>query len=105
MVRAAVIWRVPALMMSDVSCPGPAELRRIGQLGPLWAQISARDRGKFASGIGPDGMAVVPGLGHAHRAPPLPCRPGCEPARSWPSPGHLCKRPFTNTLLNCKSAL
>jgi hypothetical protein len=45
MVRAAVIWRVPALMMSDVSCPGPAELRRIGQLGPLWAQISARDRG------------------------------------------------------------
>jgi hypothetical protein len=55
MLRAAVIWRVPALRMSDVLCPGPAELRRIGRLGPLWAQISARDRGKFASGIGPHG--------------------------------------------------
>jgi hypothetical protein len=70
MLRAAVIWRVRALRMSDVPCPGPAELRRIGQLGPLWAQISARDRGKFASGIGPEGLAVVPGLGHAPRAPP-----------------------------------
>ena len=61
MLRAAVICRVPALRMSDVSCPGPAELGRIGQLGPLWTQISARNRGKFASGIGPDGIAVVPG--------------------------------------------
>ena len=96
MLRAAVIWRVPALRMSDVRCPGPAELRRIGQLGPLCAQISARDRGKFASGIGPDGMAVAPGLGHAHRAPPCPT----DRLASQPAAGHPSKRPFH--LIRCR---
>ena len=61
MLRAAVIWRVPALRMSDVSCPGPAEFRRISQFGPLWAQISARDRGKFGLRNWARGLAVVPG--------------------------------------------
>ena len=104
MLRAAVIWRVPALRMSDVSCPGPAEFGRISQFGPLWAQISARDRGKFASRIGPEGLAVVP-----DRAMPIvhpPALSTClQAACSEPRPGHLCKRPFTNTLLNCNSAL
>jgi hypothetical protein len=56
MLRAAVIWRVPAPRMSDVSCPGPAEFGRISQFGTLWAQISERDRG-----FQKETAAVVPG--------------------------------------------
>ena len=82
MLRAAVIWRVPALRMSDVSCPGPAEFGRIRRFGPLWAQISARDRGKFVSGIGPDEYGCRARIGPCPSCSPLPYRPACEPACS-----------------------
>ncbi len=85
-----------------VSCSVRPTHRRFGS---FRVTISARDRGKFASGIGPDGMAVVPDRPMPVVQPPALSGRLAKPVRSRPTSGHLSKRPFTNVLLVCKSAL
>jgi hypothetical protein len=52
MLRAAVIWRVPVLRMSDVSCPGPTEFGRISQFGRFGRRFQQETATNSASRIG-----------------------------------------------------
>jgi hypothetical protein len=101
MLRAAVIWRVPALRMKDVPCPGPAELRRIGQLGRLGHRFQQETAVNSRLELGRMVWLSCPDWAMPIVHPPA-YRPACEPACSWPTPGHLSKRPFIDPLLNCK---
>jgi hypothetical protein len=61
MLRAAVIWRIPALRMSDLSCLCPTELRRIRRFRPLWAQIQPETAVNSSLELGRMGMGFVLG--------------------------------------------